>query len=128
MTFSEFRAHSAPLFARLKILSIFDLVKVLNILFVHQVLNKKVPDEVSNYFQFTMKKHAHNTRESFAGCLEIPNVNTSSYGISSLRYQSISAWNYISRSCVDSIETQLINRRHSSVKRLITNHFLSLYN
>ena len=128
MTFSQFRAHSAPLFSRLNILTIFDLVKMQNVLFVHRVLNYKVPDEVGNYFQFTLKSHEHNTRESRAGCLEIPNVNSSSYGIKSLSYQSISTWNWISRSYVDSIESQLINCKYSALKHLLKQHFLSQYN
>ena len=77
ISFSQFRAHSAPLFANLKILTIFDLVKVLNILFVHDVLNKIVPDEVLECFKFTVKNHDHYTRETLAGCLEIPNVMVS---------------------------------------------------
>ena len=128
MTFSQFRAHSAPLFSRLNILTIFDLVKMQNVLFFHRVLNYKVPDGVRNYFQFTLKSHEHNTRESRAGCLEIPNVNSSSYGINSLSYQSISTWNSISRSYVDSIESQLINCKYSVLKHLLKQHFLNQYN
>ena len=127
MTFSPFRAHSSPLFARLKILTIFDLVKVLNTLFIHKVLNDNVPDEVRNYFKFSVKKHEHNTRESEAGCLEIPNVNTNSYGINSLSFQSISTWNSLSRIYGNSVDTQLAKRKHIELKRLVTNHFFNLY-
>ena len=128
MTFSQFRANSAPLFARLKILTIFDLVKMQNVLFVHQVLNNKVPDEVRNYFWFTLKIHEYNTRESKAGCLKIPNVKSSSYGINSLSYQSLYTWNSISRHFIDSVESQLMNCKYSTFKRLLTEHFLNLYN
>ena len=127
LTFSAFRAHSSPLFARLKILIIFDLVKVLNTLFVHKVLNGNVPDEVRNYYKFTIKKHEHNTRESKAGCLEIPNVNTNSYGINSLSYQSISTWNSLSKIYANSVDTQFAKRKYSELKRLIITHFSNLY-
>ena len=126
LTFSPIRAHSSPLFARLKILTIFDLVKVLNILFVHKFLNDNVPDEVRNYFKFKIKKHEHNTRESEARYLEIPNVNTSSYGINSLGYQSISTWNSLSR-IYSSVDNQFAKRKHSELKRLVVTHFSNLY-
>ena len=128
MTFSPFRAHSSPLFARLKILKIFDLVKVLNILFVHQVLNDNVPDEVRSYFQFTIKKHEYYTRECESGCLIIPNVKTNSYDINSLSYQSISTWNSLSRIYVNSIDTQFAKRKYSDLKKLVISHFSNLYN
>ena len=127
ITFSPFRAHSAPLFARLKILKIFDLVKVLNILFVHKVLNKDAPDEVCKYFNFKMKNHEHMTRGMNAGCLEVPNVNTNSYGISSLSFQSISNWNCISRTHVDCVEAQLAKLKKSVLKHLLIKHYSSLY-
>jgi len=38
-----------PLF---EILKIFDLVKVLNIMFVHQFLNSNIPVDLLNYFKF----------------------------------------------------------------------------
>ena len=123
MTFSPFRTHSSPLFARLKILTIFDLVKTLNVLFIHRVLNNNVPYEVRDNFKFTIKHHAHNTRESTAGCLEIPNVNTNSFGIFSLSYQSISTWNSLSRIYVNSTDTQFANRKYSDLKRLIIAHY-----
>ena len=127
MSFSQFRAHSAPLFADLKLLTIFDLVKVLNILFVHDVLNKNVPDEVLECFNFTAKMHDHYTRENVAGCLEIPNVNTNSYGISSLSFQSISNWNSISRVFVDPTDKKLVTWKRHVLKRSIINHYSSFY-
>ena len=127
ITFSPFRAHSAPLFSELKILTIFDLVKILNVLFVHKVLNKDVPDEVHNYFKFKMNNHEHKTRGWEAGCLEIPNVHTNSYGISSLSYQCIINWNAISRTYVNSVEGRLVKLNRTALKQLLTKHYSSQY-
>ena len=99
----------------------------MNILFVHDVLNKIVPDEVLECFKFTVKNHDHYTRETLAGCLEVPNVKTNSYGISSLSYQAISTWNSLSRILVDSADSQLAIRKHHVLKRLIINHYSSSY-
>ena len=67
------------------------------------------------------------TRGVEAGCLEVPNVNTNSYGISSLSFQSISTCNTISRTHVDSVEAQLAKLSPSALKQLLIKHYSSLY-
>ena len=80
-----------------------------------------------DHFKFTMKKHVHSTRESEAGCLEIPNVNTNSYGINSLSYQAITTWNSLSRIFVKTGDTQFSKRKYSDLKQLVTTHFSKFY-
>jgi hypothetical protein len=69
ITFSEFRAHSSPLFLELKLLKIFDLVEVLNILFIHQYLNSKLPIDTFHTFTFQKQAHLYGTRGSELGLL-----------------------------------------------------------
>ena len=49
MTFSDFRHPSSPLFAEFKILKIFDLVKSLNICFIHKFFNDKLPIDLLEF-------------------------------------------------------------------------------
>ena len=46
-----------------------------------------------NTFTFVENVHEHNTRNSSHKCLSLPITNTRKYGINSINYQSISAWN-----------------------------------
>jgi hypothetical protein len=46
MSYASFRSPSKPLFFQLRILNIFDLVKLLNMLFIHQSLNFEVPPHI----------------------------------------------------------------------------------
>ena len=43
MTFSDFKAHSNPIFKELKILKVEDSIHVLNCLFFHDYFNNKLP-------------------------------------------------------------------------------------
>ena len=94
ITFSPSQSPSLPLFAELKILTIFDLVKYLNTLFVHQALNTKLPPQVCNTFNFTKPIHNLNTRGSSIGLLTQANVNTIHFGIWSLKFQCVKNWNF----------------------------------
>jgi hypothetical protein len=82
ISFSNPRSPSSPLFARLKILQIFDLVKVLNVLFVYQFLNAKLPTDLRNTFSFTKIDHFYSTRSKALGILKIPKVNTKLHAVS----------------------------------------------
>ena len=54
ISFSPPRSPSAPIFKSFKILTIFDLVKTLNIFFVHQHLNFKLPRNLCNSALITL--------------------------------------------------------------------------
>ena len=46
LTFSDFQAHSDPLFKELKILKISQLVNLQNLVLVHEALNKSCPRDI----------------------------------------------------------------------------------
>ena len=91
------RSPSAPLFKRFEILTIFDLVKTLDILFVHQHLNFQLPPDLCNIFHFNMIDHSYPIRSQSLGLLKCPKVSTVRYGQKSLYIQSITQWNHIKR-------------------------------
>ena len=97
ISFSPPRSPSAPLFKRFEILTIFDLVKTLNILFVHQHLNFQLPPDLCNTIHFNKIDHSYPTRSQNLGLLKCPEVNTVWYGQKSLYIQSITQWNHIKR-------------------------------
>ena len=50
ITFSNFNAHSSPIFSQLQILKLYDLVKLLNIQLVSLVLSKSSPSALNNIY------------------------------------------------------------------------------
>ena len=113
-------AHSSPLFHNTRILKVFDQIQCQNVLLLHKVINKKVPQSICE--SFTLMSHSHNTQIN--NPLIVPYSNTDSYGTYSIRNQCITAWNVYSEIFADKDLESLSN---SVVKGLITTHFLNSY-
>ena len=122
--FSPPRSPSSPLFARLKILNIFDLVKVLNLLLVHQFFNLKLPTDFHTTFSFTKLNHPYPTRGRNLGLLQLPKINTKSYGENSMCKQAIIQWNHFQHLYPN---LELVNITLSKLKSLVTACFLAEY-
>ena len=124
MTFNGPRTSPTPLYAELGILKVFDLVKLMNILYVHRYLSSDLPTDTLETLDFSKINHSHGTRSNAVGLLKRPNVNTTSYGLASFTRTSSNHWN--------ELQTQFPNMNLSelSLSRLkssTTNHLLSLY-
>ena len=72
MTFSEFRAHTEPLFKKLQILKFTDSISVNNCSFVYDYFNNKLPASFTNTFFRTDDLHRYSTRQATYGQLYIP--------------------------------------------------------
>ena len=94
MTTSSRHEHAKPLFAKLKIVEVFDLVKCQNVLFLQRILNKNVPDHIQSMFE--LDGHSHNTRSNVNTHFIIPSTNTISFGTYSIESQCLKVWNYFS--------------------------------
>ena len=67
MTFSDFRAHSLPIFKDLKILRFHDHVTLLNCLFVYDYLKGDLPKGFDNTFKRIEDSHVIGTRRALTG-------------------------------------------------------------
>ena len=93
MSFSNFQALSQPLFFNQKLLKISDLVKLNNLLLIHDILNDQSPSNLSNTCVLETYTDYHETRGKTLGLLIKPQCRTTKYGLNSVSYQSISIWN-----------------------------------
>ena len=91
ITFSDFRASSTPLYINLNILQFRQQIELQNALFVNSTLNSLNPLPFSNMFAIQGDIHDHATRNPLY--LVRNNVRTTRYGINSIKYQCIHAWN-----------------------------------
>jgi hypothetical protein len=126
LTFSEFNAHTPPLFVQCKLLSFFDHVKFLNIIFLHNLLSGHLPSAMSDTFDINdlKKRSAHHPSRAKAGMLRLPKVSTVSFGDYSLTYQSVLSWNNVqSYLPIEDLSTLSLSR----LKYLAKFYFLSSY-
>ena len=101
LSFSHFQAHTDPIFKKLNLLKLVDIIKINNIIFTHSTINKKSPTAFSNYFKIKQTNHQHmttnNPNSEYStpkGSLEIPDYKTKS-GKSSIRYICSNDWNFV---------------------------------
>ena len=120
ITFSVPRTPSNPIFSDLGILKFFNLVEVLNILFVHQLFNVDLPEDLLDTFDFDKISHSFNTRGSCLG-LKISSVNTKTYGLNSFSRLSIQQWNHLQQSFPD---INLAEISYSNLKYLARKFYL----
>ena len=130
MTRAGFNAHSSSIFKTLEILKIQDQITLLNCLFVHDSLNGKLPKSFDNTFLKLNDVRSNgntgntvSTINSKLGCLFLPNVNTSTYGLNGLFRNSIISWNpYIKL-----FNKDVVSMSKKELKNKIKKYMLSTY-
>ena len=97
---TQFEARDAPvnqLYYDLKILKLQDIVKVLNLVLVHNALDKTSPECFHDYFELAQNLHQYATVHATNGCLYVTPYNTVTYGLNSITRKCIIEWNYVTR-------------------------------
>ena len=110
MTFSEFRAHSEPLFKKLEVLKFCDSIAVNNCLFVYDYFNKTLPISFTNTFIRTDDLYEYNTRQASTGKIYIPRYKTTTFGLKCIYKRCIDSWNKLTT------EINTIYRKENSSK------------
>ena len=97
INFKERNAHSSPLFHYSKTIKIADKVKIENCLFINKYTNNKLPSIFTNWFTFSSMSLNYQTSFASKGNLQIPRVETTSYGKNAFVYMVIKTWNDIKK-------------------------------
>ena len=97
INFKERNVHSSPLFHYSKIIKVADKVKIENCLFINKYANNKLPSIFTNWFTFSSMSHNYQTSFASKGSLQIPSVQTTSYGKNGFVYSVIRTWNDIQK-------------------------------
>ena len=61
--------------------------------FIYDQLHNNLPNTFSNYFKLLKNQHRHNTRGSNHFTLNVPRVNTETYGSNSIKIKASKDWN-----------------------------------
>ena len=94
ITFSKRDEHSNPLYAKLKLLKIKDLVHFHNALFMFHYYHNQLPNAYVNFFQSVSSVHQYRTRLASKVSYYTPPIRTN-YGKFSIKFMGPTAWNQI---------------------------------
>ena len=140
ITFSDYQAHSSPLFKKLKLLNLTDIVQFNNIMFTHSAINKTIPSIFEDYFQFKETTHEHETVNSLTSAYSFPvgslllPLYKNNAGKESIRYICANIWNNILKELSIKnpenydLDPFWINRTsNKNLKHILKQHFLENY-
>ena len=89
ITFKHRTESSDPLYANHKILKLQNIITLNNCLFIYDQLCDNLPNAFSNYFKVLKNQHRHNTTSSNCFTLNVPRLNTETYGSNSIKIKAI---------------------------------------
>ena len=124
MNFAHFRAPANIYYRASNILKITDIVKLNNFLLAHDHYHNNLPATFCNLFSYTKNIHSYNTRGSNQQQISLPKVNTQTYGINSIKYQSTKDWNIINKSLS---AHKFPTKKKNYCKKIITIFFINNY-
>ena len=133
MTFSDFKAHTNPLFMDLKLLKVRDLIKIYQLKFVFEFYKGNLPVEFNNIFEFNRNIHKYETNSASKYLLHIPRIFTATYGNKSIKYHCPLIWNETVRNDIvidnDVSKNVCLNQIHNiyQFKRTMKKHFIYFY-
>ena len=122
--FAELRASANPLYRESKILKIHDEIKLQNFLLIHDFMNSNLPTCFDDRFDTLASQYdGAITRRTLLGCLYQPSVNSTKYGLLSIKQRSIHLWN----SLCGYYKTNLSTINRSKLKKMLHKYFIDQY-
>ena len=127
ISFSDFRAHTAPICQELKLLRLNEFIKLQNILLIHDFRNNNLPASFSDYFDKENLSWAETRAESQAltKVAFASNYNQIKYGRKSITHTSINIWNRFAKHVFPNLDMTALSR--NKMKAIVTDHFLKTY-
>ena len=104
-----------------KILKIADYIKLLNCLFVRDVITQSTFPPFQKFFVQMRDTHQHNTRHAIQNKVALNQYKTAFYGTHSIKDQSALTWNQINNEA----RSDLLRKSRSEIKEYITNKLIS---
>ena len=124
INFAGINESASILYKGSHILKFTDHVHLQNTIFTHESLNLKLPNVLNNIFTSTYNAHKYTTRNSLVSKLALPKVNTTIYGLKSIKYQSVKQWN----NAIDKYRGQQIqNMGKMKLTKIIKESFINQY-
>ncbi|XP_057296223.1 uncharacterized protein LOC130625172 [Hydractinia symbiolongicarpus] len=122
ISFAQCRMTSTHLFSILNILKFADLVHLKNLIFLYNLYHGKLPEALLDTYKVDFS-HSFRTRGSILGLINPPTVLTKSFGLNSIRSQSIYSWNFVQNAFPS---TQLVSLTSPKLTSSLIQFFFSL--
>ena len=97
ITFSDFLAHTSPLFKELNLLKFIDIVDFHTALFMFRYSRGNLPGNFDGYFHLVCNTHLYGTRAASKTTFSLPLTRTN-YGLFNIRFCGPKVWNTIDES------------------------------
>ena len=118
---APYNSHTNNLFEENKLLKLDDIIKFEQLKIVFLFKNEDLPKELNTLFKLNI--NTYNTQNASKGGLSIPKINTTSFGIKSLRYSAPVTWNEFIKSINDFKDIKSINQLKNCMKKLYINSY-----
>ena len=123
ISFANPRTSASSLFKNLGVLRFKELITVLNTCFVRDLYHGALPEPLITTYGIDFS-HRFNTRANTRGLINSRSVRTSTFGLKSIRHQSIISW-HLSQSALPHIKLRDLTR--SQLKLALKRHFIDTY-
>ena len=100
-----------------------DYIKLLNCLFVRDLIAQSTIPAFQEFFIQMRDTHQHNTRHATQNTVTLNQYKTAFYGIRSIKHQSALIWNQINNEA----PSDLLQKSRSEIREYITNKLISNY-
>ena len=87
ITFNNRFTPAEPLFKESKIFKLSDIIKTNNCLLALNHINNELPENFKEFFIYSNNQHNHGTRGAYKNKITLPQVNTTQYGLQSIKYR-----------------------------------------
>ena len=86
----KYNAHTGPLFRKLELLTLSDMINFSRALFIHKLVNDRLPEAFSNYFQY-LKQMGNDRNRADDGNIFLPTFRFNK--IFPPKWEAIKYWN-----------------------------------
>ena len=97
-----------PLFKKLEIMNLKDILLYYNCIFAYDQINENLPENFKDFFLTAENQHNYDTRGTTNKTIIKTTTNSITYGINSVQYRVASEWNQISKNLNTEDKSQLI--------------------
>ena len=122
INFKNNKYNVNELYKTKKIIRIADYIKLLNCLFVTDVIAQSTIPQFQKFF-IQMRDQQHNTRHATQNTVTLNQYKTAFYGTHSIKHQSALIWNQINNEA----PSDLLQKSRSEIREYITNKLISNY-
>ena len=108
MSFKGRNDLTNPLFKILEIIKLKDILLYNNCIFAHNQINENFPENFKGFFQTAANQHIYNTRGTTNKTITKTTIDSTTYGLNSIKNRAASDWNQISKNLNTEDKPQLI--------------------